>query len=96
MATSGIPPREPLFNGSICRFAGAWGEAAFAMAMRPGYATDEHLPLEARLCPITQSPLLCGGDCCAFAVAMRPVWVCGERLPLEARVCHNLTVYIAV
>ena len=47
-ATSGIPPREPLFNGSICRFTGAWGEAAFSLALRPGYASDERVPLEAR------------------------------------------------
>jgi hypothetical protein len=46
VARSGIPPREPLFNGTICRFPGQWGAQAFARAFALG-AAGGVAPLEA-------------------------------------------------
>ncbi|BDA41145.1 hypothetical protein COCOBI_01-8000 [Coccomyxa sp. Obi] len=36
VAKSGIPPREPLFNATICRFPGQWGAEASARAFSFG------------------------------------------------------------
>jgi len=36
VAKSGIPPREPLFNATICRFPGQWGAEASARAFTFG------------------------------------------------------------
>jgi hypothetical protein len=47
VAKSGIPPREPLFNATICRFPGQWGAEASARAF--SFGTDGGVvPLEAR------------------------------------------------
>ncbi|KAK9916603.1 hypothetical protein WJX75_004756 [Coccomyxa subellipsoidea] len=45
VAKSGIPPREPLFNATICRFPGQWGAEASARAF--SFGTDGGVvPLE--------------------------------------------------
>ena len=38
IARSGIPPREPLFNGSICRHPGRWGQLAYSRGF--SFGTD--------------------------------------------------------
>ncbi|EIE27009.1 hypothetical protein COCSUDRAFT_83568 [Coccomyxa subellipsoidea C-169] len=45
VAKSGIPPREPLFNATICRFPGQWGAESSARAF--SFGTDGGVvPLE--------------------------------------------------
>ena len=46
-ALSGIPPRDELYNGTICRFPGAWGMPVFARAY-----DGEMVPLEVCGCGI--------------------------------------------
>ena len=38
IARSGIPPREPLFNGTICRHPGRWGQLAYSRGF--SFGTD--------------------------------------------------------
>ena len=38
IARSGIPPREPLFNGTICRHPGRWGQLAYSRGF--AFGTD--------------------------------------------------------
>jgi len=78
-ATSGIPPREPLFNGSICRFAGAWGEAAFTLALRPGGEAEERVPLEARACARGRVAAPCTDPTCDAGAPRLFAWLPASR-----------------
>lgn len=60
VAKSGIPPREPLFNATICRFPGQWGAEASARAFSFG-EDGGVVPLEVRavLCLDAAMRMLC-------------------------------------
>lgn len=47
IARSGIPAREPLFNGTICRHPGRWGQLAYSRGFSFGSAGGvEHLQVQ--------------------------------------------------
>lgn len=59
VAKSGIPPREPLFNATICRFPGQWGAEASARAFSFG-SDGGIVPLEVTLSLVTGKGSLLG------------------------------------
>ena len=51
VARSGIPAREPLFNGTICRHPGRWGQLAYSRGFTFGNdGGAEHLEVHSNFC----------------------------------------------
>jgi hypothetical protein len=59
IARSGIPPREPLFNGTICRHPGRWGQPAYSRGFT--FGTDGGVEqLDVRYAPLHMNVIFSG------------------------------------